>query len=70
MTPKNIFWGIIFLEIVQKIRRRTKEGTNKYRKSIKGLKRAIKIPAVKKKRKFYNRKINKFHSNQFKVYLN
>ena len=60
MTPKNIFWGIIFLEIVQKIRRRTKEGTNKYRKSIKGLKRAIKIPAVKKKENFTIEKLINF----------
>lgn len=50
MIPKNIFWGILFLELVQKIRRRTKEGTSKYLKSIKGLKRATKIPAVKKKK--------------------
>ena len=54
MIPKNIFWGILFLELVQKIRRRTKEGTSKYRKSIKGLKRAIKIPAVKKISYIYN----------------
>ena len=60
MTPKNIFWGIIFLEIVQKIRRRTKEGTNKYRKSIKGLKRATKIPTVKKKENFTIEKLINF----------
>ena len=60
MIPKNIFWGILFLELVQKIRRRTKEGTNKYRKSIKGLKRATKIPAVKKKENFTIEKLINF----------
>ena len=60
MTPKNIFWFITFLEILQKIRRRTKEGTNKYLKSIKGLKRATKIPAVKKKENFTIEKLINF----------
>ena len=60
MIPKNIFWGIFFLELVQKIRRRTKEGTNKYRKSIKSLKRATKIPAVKKKENFTIEKLINF----------